>query len=1307
MNRVYRKFLAVFAFIFSLNSFLSKAAADPIDEVLARYIYVATDIRYVEFLSLGHLHKNKPRYRKYNWKVIETPHFWLYVYDLNPDQEAFYIQAAEKKFDEFSNKTKTYSFSEKIRIAIFNSSRDFEESNLVSGIVPKGLGGQTEMIKWKRVLIAFRDSPMGFERLLAHELWHRYQGEFLKITLMNAWKRDTPLWFIEGSAEHFAHKWDARGELFMRDTYLHNKLAGVSDPYSWNTVGQIYKQGEYVMHFLAEEYKEKGEIISTILKASKEMKFEEAFQKITGEALEDFDKKLKKKIEKEYSPLRIKNDLAENLKSQTEGTLIAARDNFFITKKWAAGRERLILNWTNGTETKSKILAEDGWLKTVNLKGHSLELSSEFGYQMQGGSFVSSSTFVYTKDVGGKDALVFQNFSFDTKKKNFRLEEKETYPINELREVQYPVVMNDEGVAFIGRQNYFAELYSFNRKTGKSKKLTSAQRTYRGLSYSKKLNVLITSVENENTKSYDLAIYELDSERLSLLTQTPENEFSAVCSTDGSDVLYVSDRGLVHNLYLYDLEKNTRVKLTDAQVGFFHPQWFGENGIIFNRYNQGVLEVVAAPLPKKNLKKIEKDSALKKTKEDGEDWDSWKKLLPGSESLTIFEVAISSDKTKAVLLENRKLSMEKLGGNDPEIRFYLVDRSALNTVSISSFTLKEFRKIKDFGQVMILHGNNILLQNSAVRIETVRDYADGKNGEYKELQIQEGVVLKDSYIYESEERKIYEVDNEISSNLLGRGRFLVKLSPRRDYVLWTDKNRNKVWLYSVRKKEKRALKKNFYEIQGINFTANDEILVLDKKWNLSLTRINLTSEKEQTWEKLLPDNLTSWDKFEWFPISSGTKVFFLISKKETGGSLDVFLFNTETSSLSVIQSGLPLLKKSELDGDKLRLTLKNDFGLKRTLLMDGLGNVILENESLNYSVSLSSINQPSLIPLEKRPLEFYKEIPTKTRELYKLPRVLHAYGAAAVTVGSGGVGAFIALEALAFDELNNKAVFGTIYLQNVNQGFADIHYYNFDKGRSYFLNYWNVSNIWQKLDVGASKNIFLHEYLNWDVTLKQQQVRNERNARIVNWSRAKIATSFSVDTIVWDCEVNDWRCHGPYSGATLFTELESGIDYKLGYQATDLNLDGRYYLPITDRSGLAMRLATGKSFGAYPSIYVWGGNKTFRGIPLFSQAGNSYILQSTDLRFPIMDYLGAIISGPVGEAFAPLTMQVDIRGGLYNDIGDIWYMREPLFDGHRNFKLQQSAGYFINIPTAFGLNLRFSKGLYGQKGWNFWLGYNW
>jgi outer membrane protein assembly factor BamA len=390
--------------------------------------------------------------------------------------------------------------------------------------------------------------------------------------------------------------------------------------------------------------------------------------------------------------------------------------------------------------------------------------------------------------------------------------------------------------------------------------------------------------------------------------------------------------------------------------------------------------------------------------------------------------------------------------------------------------------------------------------------------------------------------------------------------------------------------------------------------------------------------------------------------------------------------------------------------------LPMTLIIDSKGKTTVEIKDLPVAPADAAPATESKTAM--KPYVFPSDlfIQRKITEPSKFPKI-HAGQLGLGTNLESYVSFYAAL--IAFDALNDRGFYTNTqlsyskkndYSQGGLYGFADVNYFNLASGYSLGLDYWHRSTNFQKADVHFSWNIFLHEFLNWDVTLRRNHVRAVRyrgewprvTAWIREWQRTYLGTTFSLDTTT-----ADW--HGPISGNAVFASIEVGADDS-AYQSLDLNLDARHYWPFTDRTGLAFRFAGGTSFGPSPTSFVWGGNKTFRGIPLFSQSGNSYVLQSTELRVPLFDFIRAKASNPIVDALLlPFTTTIDARGGIYNDLGDIWNRSdfEGLFKSdHSGFNLQSSTGVFLNIPSLFGFTLRFSWAVAGKKHSSFWIGRN-
>ncbi|MCB0326723.1 MAG: hypothetical protein KDD52_03805, partial [Bdellovibrionales bacterium] len=164
---------------------------------------------------------------------------------------------------------------------------------------------------------------------------------------------------------------------------------------------------------------------------------------------------------------------------------------------------------------------------------------------------------------------------------------------------------------------------------------------------------------------------------------------------------------------------------------------------------------------------------------------------------------------------------------------------------------------------------------------------------------------------------------------------------------------------------------------------------------------------------------------------------------------------------------------------------------------------------------------------------------------------------------------------------------------------------------------------------------------------------------------------------------------------------EAGLDTQGGELSNfDANIDFRLYKQLLPRFGLAHRLVGGTSQGNVSNIYIMGGNITFRGLPFEDLAGQNYWVLSQDVRLPVFDFIGAKLFDPLDQVFGFLTRFFDVRSGVYTDVGDAWNNDEDM-------DVRYSFGYFVNIPTSFGIIFRFNQGLLGEKSLGFWIGTNW
>lgn len=206
------------------------------------------------FLTLLAFGQNKIQHKAYHFLRAETPHFVLYYYQGGEGLATFASVVLEKAFVEYQDLFRL-SFDGKIPVILYNAPKDFQETNVVSGILPEGVGGFTELFKL-RMVIPFAGSYTEFRHVLRHELVHVFQYQAMRKTLRtltNVMGFSPPLWVMEGMAEYLARPWDSDAESFVRDQVFHDRLLSLQ---ILNQAGGyvVYKEGQALYRFLDQSF---------------------------------------------------------------------------------------------------------------------------------------------------------------------------------------------------------------------------------------------------------------------------------------------------------------------------------------------------------------------------------------------------------------------------------------------------------------------------------------------------------------------------------------------------------------------------------------------------------------------------------------------------------------------------------------------------------------------------------------------------------------------------------------------------------------------------------------------------------------------------------------------------------------------------------------------------------------------------------------------------------------------------------------------------------------------------------------------
>jgi len=248
--------------------------------------------------------QNKVQYSVTDWKSLQTENFIIYFQEGSERLASFSASVLETTYVYYK---KILSFKEdknksRIIVVIYNSSNEFEETNIVFERLPEAVGGFTEAFK-NRIVLPYDGDLSSFRHTLSHELTHYFQNKVWYGTGLDAFNKrltiQVPLWFIEGLAEFLSSGWTPECEQFIIDGILHNKIIPLKnlDKYSGYV---IYKEGQSVLYFISELYgiEKVGELFNSIRETKS---FEKSVEKVLGLTIERLNDMWIRDLKKKYS----------------------------------------------------------------------------------------------------------------------------------------------------------------------------------------------------------------------------------------------------------------------------------------------------------------------------------------------------------------------------------------------------------------------------------------------------------------------------------------------------------------------------------------------------------------------------------------------------------------------------------------------------------------------------------------------------------------------------------------------------------------------------------------------------------------------------------------------------------------------------------------------------------------------------------------------------------------------------------------------------------------------------------------------
>ncbi|WP_131537946.1 peptidase MA family metallohydrolase [Pedobacter nototheniae] len=513
--------------------------------------------------------QNKVRYKKLDFKVLQTPHFEIYYYLKNENLLKRFSQDAETWY-KMHQEVFRDTFLKKNPIILYNNHPDFQQTTALQGEIGIGTGGVTEALK-NRVIMPIMELNSQTRHVLGHELVHAFQYHVLlekdSISLENIGQ--TPLWMVEGMAEYLSiGKRDAFTSMWMRDAMLNRDIPSLKDLTNSNKYFP-YRYGQAFWTYIGSQYGDTT--IVPLFKNTAKYGYENAIKYTFGYDDKTLSGLWKNSIDAHYKPML----KADSSQIKLTGTKIIDNKN--------AGN----MNVAPALSPDGKYLA---FMSEKDLFGIDLFLADaktgriirKLSSQISNGH-IDDFNFIESAGTWSPDSKQFA-FSIFSKGKNqmmiIDVANGNTVSQTAMDQVQQFGNLtwspNGKDIAFSGMVEGQSDIFSYNLDTKQVTQITNDEYSDYAPSYSPDGKKLVFSsdraaIQNKNIEAVNpinLAVYDISSKTVTNLNVFPgANNLNAQFSANSQNIYFLSNRDGFRNLYKYNFADNTVDQLTDYFTG--------------------------------------------------------------------------------------------------------------------------------------------------------------------------------------------------------------------------------------------------------------------------------------------------------------------------------------------------------------------------------------------------------------------------------------------------------------------------------------------------------------------------------------------------------------------------------------------------------------------------------------------------------------------------------------------------------------------------------------------------------------------
>jgi len=543
--------------------------------------------------------KNKVQYRYMDWRYLEAPRYTLYCHqDQGGLPELSYIWL-DDIYRDLSLRFR-FSHNTPVPVVLYESPALFEQTNIITELLPEEVGGFTEIFK-NRVAVPHNGSLADLRHVLHHEFVHAFVfGMIYGGGIFRAAGAQIPLWFNEGLAETLSSGWERQADMFMLDRMLTSTVP----PPSPALDGYLaYKGGQSFLYYL---YSTGGDSLFNrmLIEFKLTRSAETAIERIYSKKMEDLGRDWLGELRRVYWP-----EAGRRINPETQAVSVTANSRGRADVRPRVSPDGKRVAFFSDRHDFTRIIIADTAGKELRRIGGEHGLGSSFeSFRPMNGAIAWSpdgERLAFIAKNGGKDEIRIVGAADGRALRAVRP------PLSAINGLDWS--KDGNLLTFVGLSSGRTNLYIYNLASDELRLLTDTYESMDSPRFSPDGSKIIFAAtdtvglrsgpfSNAPKSKPDIAVYDIGGGGYRPLTETEWSDRQPAFSPDGSQFVFVSDRNGIDNLYIDSVGNPGKPRpLTDYAGKCANPDWAADgSAVVFDLFMNQSWNVwrMAKPLEK-------------------------------------------------------------------------------------------------------------------------------------------------------------------------------------------------------------------------------------------------------------------------------------------------------------------------------------------------------------------------------------------------------------------------------------------------------------------------------------------------------------------------------------------------------------------------------------------------------------------------------------------------------------------------------------------------------------------------------------